>query len=71
MTNWPEKNVRFKRDTCNGNRWNRGDFVIWDGYEDGDIAALVGVSEATAKRDWQKARPLFIDILKEWPRDAR
>lgn len=39
MTNWPEKNVRFKRDTYNGNRWNRGDFVIWHGYKDGDIAA--------------------------------
>jgi RNA polymerase sigma factor (TIGR02999 family) len=39
--------------------------------EDGDIATLLGVSEATAKRDWKKARPLFIDILKEWPRDAR
>ena len=39
--------------------------------EDADIAALLGVSEATAKRDWKAAKPLFIDILKEWRRDAR
>jgi cysteinyl-tRNA synthetase len=35
--NWPKKKVRFKRDTYNGNRWNRGDFILWHGYRDGDI----------------------------------
>ena len=31
MDEWPEKRVRFKKDTYNGNRWNRGDFILWHG----------------------------------------
>ena len=38
MSNWPKNNVRFKKDTYNGNRWNRGDFILWHGYKEGDIA---------------------------------
>jgi len=37
LSRWPEKKVRFKRDTYNGNRWNLGDFILWHGYRDGDI----------------------------------
>lgn len=29
MSKWPDKKVRFRRDTYNGNRWNRGDFILW------------------------------------------
>ncbi len=29
MSTWPKKKIRFKRDTYNGNRWNRGDFILW------------------------------------------
>jgi cysteinyl-tRNA synthetase len=38
MTNWPKKKVRFKRDTYHGRRWNRGDFILWHGYTDGDLS---------------------------------
>ncbi|HUX20521.1 MAG TPA: class I tRNA ligase family protein, partial [Spirochaetia bacterium] len=38
MSKWPKSNVRFKRDTYNGNRWNRGDFILWHGYKEGDVA---------------------------------
>ncbi len=31
MSNWPEKRVRFAKDTYEGRRWNRGDFVLWHG----------------------------------------
>lgn len=31
MTRWPKKKVRFKKDTYNGRRWNRGDFILWHG----------------------------------------
>ncbi len=31
MSNWPKHKVRFKRDTYNGNRWNKGDFILWHG----------------------------------------
>ncbi len=31
MTTWPARRVRFHRDTYNGLRWNRGDFILWHG----------------------------------------
>ena len=36
MSKWPKKKRRFHRDTYNGNRWNRGDFILWHGYKEGD-----------------------------------
>jgi len=39
MTRWPKNKVRFKKDTYRGRRWNRGDFILWHGHEDGDIGA--------------------------------
>jgi cysteinyl-tRNA synthetase len=29
MSRWPENKVRFRRDTYPGQRWNRGDFILW------------------------------------------
>jgi cysteinyl-tRNA synthetase len=40
MSKWPEKKRRYRRDTYEGDRWNRGDFILWHGYRsrrDGDI----------------------------------
>jgi len=40
MSRWPKRRFRFRRDNYNGNRWNRGDFILWHGYRperDGDI----------------------------------
>ncbi|MDZ7793532.1 MAG: class I tRNA ligase family protein [Spirochaetia bacterium] len=36
MTQWPEKRVRFSRDTYNGTRWNLGDFILWHGTSSED-----------------------------------
>jgi len=36
MSKWPKKKRRFHRDTYTGNRWNRGDFILWHGYKEGD-----------------------------------
>ena len=36
MSKWPDKKRRFKKDTYNGNRWNRGDFILWHSNETGD-----------------------------------
>jgi cysteinyl-tRNA synthetase len=38
MSRWPKKKIRFKKDTYNGRRWNRGDFVLWHGHEEGDLS---------------------------------
>jgi len=39
MSRWPKGKVRFKKDTYNGQRWNRGDFILWHGHQDGSSAA--------------------------------
>lgn len=36
MKKWPVEKRRFHRDTYPGNRWNRGDFILWHGYRKGD-----------------------------------
>jgi len=36
MTKWPEKKVRFSKDTYPGQRWNLGDFILWHGSRPGD-----------------------------------
>ena len=44
---------------------------LFANLEIAEIAALLGVSAATVKRDWQDAKPILRDILAEQPRDAR
>jgi cysteinyl-tRNA synthetase len=34
MSNWPKHKVRFKKDTYEGRRWNRGDFILWHGAKE-------------------------------------
>ncbi|HJX23589.1 MAG TPA: class I tRNA ligase family protein [Candidatus Bathyarchaeia archaeon] len=36
MSSWPKTKRRFRKDTYPGNRWNRGDFILWKGYRDGE-----------------------------------
>jgi cysteinyl-tRNA synthetase len=36
MTKWPKTRRRFHKDTYRGNRWNRGDFILWHGYKECD-----------------------------------
>jgi cysteinyl-tRNA synthetase len=38
MKKWPKHKKRFHKDTYHGMRWNRGDFVLWHGYKEGDTA---------------------------------
>ncbi len=35
MRRWPKKHVRFSKDTYDGRRWNRGDFILWHGHKKG------------------------------------
>lgn len=39
MQKWPKRKVRFKKDTYNGMRWNRGDFILWHGQNDGGLSS--------------------------------
>jgi cysteinyl-tRNA synthetase len=36
MSRWPIKKRRFHKDTYPGVQWNRGDFILWHGYKNGD-----------------------------------
>ncbi len=36
LSRWPNKRVRFRRDTYPGQRWNLGDFILWHGGKSGD-----------------------------------
>lgn len=36
MRDWPAERRRFAQDTYEGNRWNRGDFILWHGFRKGD-----------------------------------
>lgn len=36
MSKWPKRKIRFHKDTYPGSRWNRGDFILWHGFKDGD-----------------------------------
>ncbi|MDD1677308.1 MAG: class I tRNA ligase family protein [Methanomicrobiales archaeon] len=36
MSRWPKTKRRFRKDTYPGVQWNRGDFILWHGYREGD-----------------------------------
>ena len=36
MKKWPKQRRRFHRDNYSGDRWNKGDFILWRGYKKGD-----------------------------------
>lgn len=36
MSMWPKRKRRFHKDTYPGTPWNRGDFILWHGYKEGD-----------------------------------
>ncbi|MHB8881265.1 MAG: cysteine--tRNA ligase [Thermodesulfovibrionales bacterium] len=36
LSSWPKKRRRFHQDTYPGIQWNRGDFILWHGFREGD-----------------------------------
>jgi cysteinyl-tRNA synthetase len=38
MSKWPKKKRRFHKDTYPGTPWNKGDFILWHGCQEGDSA---------------------------------
>lgn len=60
---WPERPVRFGRDTYEGRRWNLGDFVLWHGEETGDALPEGSVWETDLGRgrpSWNVQDPSMI-----------
>jgi cysteinyl-tRNA synthetase len=59
MSRWPRKHVRFRRDTYNGNRWNRGDFILWHG-DRGDHNHSWDASIGKGRPSWNVQDPAMI-----------
>jgi cysteinyl-tRNA synthetase len=59
MSKWPKNNVRFKKDTYNGNRWNRGDFILWHGHKEGDVAVW-NTAIGRGRPSWNVQDPAMI-----------
>lgn len=60
MSQWPEKTVRFRRDTYTGNRWNRGDFVLWHGYQNEDRNAFWDTEIGKGRPSWNVQDPSIV-----------
>lgn len=59
MSRWPSRKVRFRKDTYPGQRWNLGDFILWNGKKQGD--AFVWESEIGPGRPaWNIQDPAMI-----------
>lgn len=59
MSRWPGKRVRFRRDTYNGNRWNRGDFILWHGHR-GEHNHSWDASIGRGRPSWNVQDPAMI-----------
>jgi cysteinyl-tRNA synthetase len=67
MSRWPQKKIRFHRDTYPGMRWNRGDFIVWHGCRADDRACwdtpLGSGWPAWSIQDPSMIAPLFDETL--------
>ncbi len=59
MNKWPEKKVRFRRDTYNGNRWNKGDFILWHA-DRGEHVHFWDTSIGRGRPSWNVQDPAMI-----------
>ena len=52
MTKWPREKRRFHKDTYPGNRWNRGDFILWHAYRLSDREAFWNTRLGKGRPSW-------------------
>lgn len=52
MTKWPRERRRFHKDTYPGNRWNRGDFILWHAYKPTDKEAYWNTALGKGRPSW-------------------
>jgi cysteinyl-tRNA synthetase len=66
MSAWPKTRRRFHKDTYPGIQWNRGDFILWHGYEqcDDDVCWETGIG--TGRPSWNVQDPsMILDYFSE------
>ncbi len=59
MSKWPEKKVRFHKDTYPGIQWNLGDFILWHGYKKSE-KAYWDTSIGRGRPSWNIQDPAMI-----------
>ena len=57
LTKWPKKKRRFHKDTYPGNIWNRGDFILWHGYQKRDKEVHWDTSLGKGRPAWNIQDP--------------
>jgi cysteinyl-tRNA synthetase len=66
MSAWPKTRRRFHKDTYPGIQWNRGDFILWHGYEqcDDDVCWETGIG--MGRPSWNVQDPsMIVDYFSE------
>ena len=64
MSRWPKKKRRFHKDTYPGMRWNLGDFILWQGYKEGELDWDTPIGRGRPSWNIQDASL----VLKHYPR---
>lgn len=59
MSKWPEKKVRFHKDTYPGIHWNLGDFILWHGHKKCDKVCW-NTSIGRGRPSWNIQDPAMI-----------
>jgi len=59
MKKWPKQKRRFHKDTYPGMQWNRGDFVLWHGYQ-GEGEAFLDTRIGKGRPAWNVQDPSMI-----------
>ncbi|MEF8824113.1 MAG: class I tRNA ligase family protein [Desulfohalobiaceae bacterium] len=61
LSKWPQKRIRFWRDTYPGKRWNLGDFILWHAAKRGEPGAFVwDTSLGRGRPAWNIQDPAMI-----------
>jgi cysteinyl-tRNA synthetase len=60
MSKWPEKKIRFRKDTYPGQRWNLGDFILWKGWRKKDGPFFWQTSLGKGRPAWNVQDPAMI-----------
>jgi cysteinyl-tRNA synthetase len=60
MSRWPQRRVRFRKDTYNGLRWNMGDFILWHGKSDQPKDAIWDTAIGPGRPAWNVQDPAMI-----------
>lgn len=60
MSQWPKKRIRFYKDTYPGQRWNRGDFILWKGWRRTDGGIFWNTALGKGRPAWNVQDPAMI-----------